>query len=493
MKSLGKWKLEQQALYLSGRLKLKRNVWLCTGTNMDSLEHAHPVLSMDILREHVFPRLDPDGTRAASNIMMLHMFTKLDWGTRDVVAETYNYNSSGVVDDFVNNEDSTDYCDGFPLLYGDDPYELLANIVVNALGDIVRDIELDIAPCIILHHGGNWINNPNLNYVEGQVEVVNELSDDFDGYSNVRKLHYCDPLKNLLNGVRILSYDDFTFTKFKSLLFRYKIIDVLTEHDEDVQEFQIPSCSNQMISIEVFEPLQDDIDYDVDGSDNDDDEVKDARKKIKVYSNTKFEFTQELESLNRLAVRSGECNLEVTCDDGEDSNSDLDSPPPSDSEEDCGYLLPEPKKKRTTKPKFNLNAPLRGKAEVDSPFYLGQELEDAIQLRSAITSYYVSIGRDVQYTKNDKKRIGVRCKGKDCQWYLWASLEGGKGTMTVKTHISQYNCGRLAKVSKMRANWIVKHYHSKFNVNPYLKCQEIVDTVWTKRGIKNHIMADFKS
>ncbi|XP_021744856.1 uncharacterized protein LOC110710823 [Chenopodium quinoa] len=112
------------------------------------------------------------------------------------------------------------------------------------------------------------------------------------------------------------------------------------------------------------------------------------------------------------------------------------------------------------------------------------EFEDVVALRSAITSYCVSIGRDVHYTRNAKNRIGAKCKGKDCQWYLWASLQGGKGTMTVKTHFSQHNCGRLAKVRKIRASWIAKQYHPKFNVNPYLKCQEIVNTVWTEWGIK---------
>uniref|UniRef100_A0A803MMA7 PB1-like domain-containing protein n=1 Tax=Chenopodium quinoa TaxID=63459 RepID=A0A803MMA7_CHEQI len=291
-------------------------------------------------------------------------------------------------------------------------------------------MNMEISPCIILHHGGKWINEEqNLTYAGGQVKVFNDLGGDFDGtflkslinflgYSNVIKLHYCDPLKNVVNGVRFLSYDDCTFTKFKSLLFEYKIIDVFTEHDEDVRGFNIgsgkgPICRNKEIVM--------------------DEDVMDLGDQGKGFS-------QELESLDRLAVRSGQLHLDLSSDDGEDSNSDLDSPSQFDDDADCGFLVPEPKKKKIVKPKWNLNEPLRGNTEVQSSFYLGQEFEDAVVLR-------------------------VRCKGKECKWYLWASLEGGNGTLTVKTLVPQHNCGWLAKVGKIRYAWIAKKYHNKFNVN----------------------------
>uniref|UniRef100_A0A803NB66 PB1-like domain-containing protein n=1 Tax=Chenopodium quinoa TaxID=63459 RepID=A0A803NB66_CHEQI len=180
----------------------------------------------------------------------------------------------------------------------------------------------DISPYIILHHEGQWKNNPISEYVGGQVKVFNELGDDFYGtflkslinslgYNNVIKLHYCDPLKNMSNGVRFLSYDDCTFTKFKSILFEYKIVDVYIEHDhEDVHGFDIGSgnafgCSSQSFVVDEPEEvglgqnaciinLEDFIYYEEEGSDNDD-------------------------------VKGRE--IDVSNDDGEESASDPESPP----------------------------------------------------------------------------------------------------------------------------------------------------------------------
>ncbi|KAL2892323.1 Intermediate capsid protein VP6 [Bienertia sinuspersici] len=40
------------------------------------------------------------------------------------------------------------------------------------------------------------------------------------------------------------------------------------------------------------------------------------------------------------------------------------------------------------------------------------EFEDVVELREAITTYSVSIRRDIKYFKNDKTRIGAKCKQK---------------------------------------------------------------------------------
>lgn len=79
---------------------------------------------------------------------------------------------------------------------------------------------------------------------------------------------------------------------------------------------------------------------------------------------------------------------------------------------------------------------------------MGQQFEDA--------DYCLSIGRDVDYTKNDAKRLGTKCAEKKCLFYIWNFLVKGKGHLVVKTLMPQHNCGSLARVKKkMRAYWIV--------------------------------------
>ncbi|KAL2940123.1 Cortactin-binding protein 2 [Bienertia sinuspersici] len=328
---------------------------------------------------------------------------------------------------------------------------------------------MDIPPCVIVHHGGKWVQNPEFSYVGGQVKIFNDLPWDFNGkklkdlisslgYMNIIKLHYCDPLRKLENGVRFLDYDDTTLTTFINMLQKYKMIDLFIEHSDDeigvVTNFERNNVAynNELQSvcldgtnanvnmceevdydeeIELFESvtkLAEEVDYDEEGSDNEDCEVIDARQRLKEAAITELEYMKELQSLDRVAHRSGDNNI-GSCSEYEDDSSDLDSPPNSDAEEDdCGYLLPPPKKIKKSRLSAKANKLQLGSFELKSPFFIGQQFEDAVEFRKAITNYCVSIGRDVDYKRNDKGRIGAACKAKDkgCPWYIWASLERGE-------------------------------------------------------------------
>lgn len=225
-------------------------------------------------------------------------------------------------------------------------------------------------------------------------------------------------------------------------------------------------------------------DYDEQGSDNEDDEVREARKKIKVEKKLEFDLLTEIQSIERLSQRSHQHDFEEECSDY-DSDNHLDSPEISDAE-DYGHLIaeqPKPKKKKILTHSSHM---LTLRHDDEKHFFLGQQFEDANEFRKAITNYCVSQGRDVDFTRNDQTRLGAKCKAKDkgCPWYIWASLEKEKGTLVVKTLIPKHNCGRLPTIKKLKASWVAENYHSKFKVNPYLKCQEIVDTIWSEYGIK---------
>uniref|UniRef100_A0A803MBQ7 Transposase MuDR plant domain-containing protein n=1 Tax=Chenopodium quinoa TaxID=63459 RepID=A0A803MBQ7_CHEQI len=347
---------------------------------------------------------------------------------------------------------------------------------------------MDIQLCIVLHHGGKWEYNPNLCYIGGQVKLINDIPLDFNaiyfkslidslGYDNVIKLHYyCDPLKNLQTGVRFLAYEDCTFAKFKSLLSEFKIIDVFTEHDDEGHRvcgnatpgFRAGETKNQTHTpvqpffttkpvhtehqpADYVEPetettnlfnLGNDIDYDEEGSDEVDVEVMDVRERLKETSKVELEFLNELDSLNRVAGRLGDRKGQDAdhVDDG-DASSEYESLSNSDDDDydECGFLLPQPGKKKKRVIKQTSHLPFPTHSEIESPFYLGHKFKDIVELREAITTYFVSIGRDIEYVKNDKTRIGAKCKARErgCPWYLWASMSGN-GTLSVKTHIPQH-------------------------------------------------------
>ena len=53
----------------------------------------------------------------------------------------------------------------------------------------------------------------------------------------------------------------------------------------------------------------------------------------------------------------------------------------------------------------------------------------------------------------------------------------------VKTHIPEHTCGRTPKLKKMKASWIAVNYQTKFKVNPYIKLQDIIETIWLEREV----------
>ncbi|KAL2896876.1 Lactotransferrin [Bienertia sinuspersici] len=284
------------------------------------------------------------------------------------------------------------------------------------------------------------------------------------------------------------------------------MIDVFIEHDDcddegnnvainsTITEQSIPkNIVNSFVSVNCEnnnQEIEKDVDYDELGSDNEDDEVREARFLIQDEKKAENEYLNEEDSLVRLAGRKGKI-LEDNDGDYEDDSSDFESPPNSEDEDDYGYLLPKDSKKK--KVKMASNQLFFGKNEQQCPFYLGQEFENASEFKKAVTNYSVRIGRDLQYSRNDAKRVGVKCKVENCSFYIWTSLESCKKTFIVKTLKPQHNCGRVAHIRKLRASWIAETYHAKFKVNPYLKCQEIVDTIWSEWGVKASLWLALKA
>ncbi|KAL2897812.1 Calpain-5 [Bienertia sinuspersici] len=83
-----------------------------------------------------------------------------------------------------------------------------------------------------------------------------------------------------------------------------------------------------------------DVDYDEEATDNEDDEVREARVRIDNEKKKEVAYVNEIECLHRVAQRKGKV-VQVIGSDYEGHSSDFDRPPKSHDEDDCGYLLPQ--------------------------------------------------------------------------------------------------------------------------------------------------------
>ncbi|XP_057252090.1 uncharacterized protein LOC125494166 [Beta vulgaris subsp. vulgaris] len=127
-----------------------------------------------------------------------------------------------------------------------------------------------------------------------------------------------------------------------------------------------------------------------------------------------------------------------------------------------------------------------GDVGVECKFFVGQQFENAKTFRKALIDYSIEIGRELPFTRNDPNRVGARCmnKEKGCPWRIWASMEKYKRNFMVKTLVPKHTCGRAPKNRNMTATWIAQNYKSKFKINPYLRLQDIIETVWLEWGIR---------
>ncbi|KAL2921946.1 RNA-binding protein rnp-1 [Bienertia sinuspersici] len=321
---------------------------------------------------------------------------------------------------------------------------------------------MDVPLCIILHHGGRWENIPEFTYVGGNIKLINDIPNDFDannlkaiiaslGYNDVIRLHYCDPLKTLGDGIRFLGFEEPILTQFVSLLHECKMIDIFNEHEYtgyDVSTGGLPNAmedcvadDHEIMPTTVNKELSstaidatvviEDVDFDEEESDNEDDELKEARYLFKAEKKASEEYANEEESLHRIAERKGK-TLTEDYDDYEDDSSDVDSPSESENE-DCGYLLPTfSDNKREARKTSKTRTFLLERNQKQCPFFLGQQFEDAKEFRTAVANYSVSIGRDLHYTTNKSKRLGLRCKEPNCPFYIWISEDSGKKPFFLK-------------------------------------------------------------
>ncbi|KAL2943357.1 Protein FAR-RED IMPAIRED RESPONSE 1 [Bienertia sinuspersici] len=363
--------------------------------------------------------------------------------------------------------------------------------------------DLGFNPCLIVHHGGHWTSDDGLVYVGGKVNVFEDISESITvsyvrgiinslGYKNIIKLHFHDPRKDFHIGIRYFGYDRSTFAPFLSLLLKFKVIHVYTKHEVVVEREDITTGSGHnnesfvglLTSMELPMSLnvsdEGEVDYDIDGTDEDDDEMVNAREKVKEDKRVQVSNEEELLMLKRLAKTKGKNINDLNTEF--DGGSNLDSGSESD-DEDCGYLVaPEPHMNNTKKNKLLEE----GESSRQSKFHIGQTFENAKTFKNAIIDYSIEVGRDIPFSRNDKNRVHAVCasKEKGCPWRIWASWVRDKKTFMVKTHNSQHTCGRTNKLKKMTAAWIASNYQTKFKVHPYIKLHDIIETVWLEWGVK---------
>ena len=142
------------------------------------------------------------------------------------------------------------------------------------------------------------------------------------------------------------------------------------------------------------------------------------------------------------------------------STDELNSVCESDME--IGDAVNEKKKKKKSRfTEFNPDTDF-----ADPEFRLGMVFPTIEHFRKAVKEYAIMSKRNVQFVRNEKHRVRVKCTG-SYPWMMFASNICNSISVTIKTINSEHTCGRdFEKIKYVNSAWLAEKYVSKFKADP---------------------------
>nr|KYP44662.1 hypothetical protein KK1_033821 [Cajanus cajan] len=118
----------------------------------------------------------------------------------------------------------------------------------------------------------------------------------------------------------------------------------------------------------------------------------------------------------------------------------------------------------------------------DYKWELGLYFLSRIQFKEAVTSYVVNSGRNLKFTKNDKrriKRIRVICK-QGCPWVAYCAKVPYEESWQLRKIFDRHTCSRDHKVTLLSSKWLSEKLKTSMKENPKLKLNDIRERVQRK-------------
>ncbi|KAL0413507.1 UNVERIFIED_CONTAM: hypothetical protein Sradi_1552400 [Sesamum radiatum] len=168
-------------------------------------------------------------------------------------------------------------------------------------------------------------------------------------------------------------------------------------------------------------------------------------------------------------------NREVEVEEGEwfsdpGEEEDLDRVPLSEDENECAKH-----------PIFKENNNLKNVELV-----VGLTFENAQQYREVLRDWCVRHGYDIEWLKNENRRITVKCKHDGCDWRVHASPIMGGPTFQIKTIKGQHTCARTYDNSLAKTSYLAKRMENAIRDNPNIPIQQLKNTILRKCNVEHN-------
>lgn len=106
---------------------------------------------------------------------------------------------------------------------------------------------------------------------------------------------------------------------------------------------------------------------------------------------------------------------------------------------------------------------------------------DVDQYRRALKSYHIVQGRDYRYTRNEPRRVNVKCKEENCPFIMRGSRIAREHTFMLREMIP-HTCGTTRANSRLNSTWLSYKYLENFRSDPDWKVSALQDQCMRELG-----------
>ncbi|KAL8112935.1 hypothetical protein AgCh_020304 [Apium graveolens] len=282
---------------------------------------------------------------------------------------------------------------------------------------------------LYIHHHGDFTPIPNVKYVGGEVDVL----EDFD--TDLLSFRHLDEFAGKFRGGEKQCSDD---------------------SDQSDPEYDVETESSESDEDSLYNEFGES-----------DDELRTNRENCKKFK----------ESLNINKTRS---DVRVTnpsnmSDDDSDFAFDKLRSESSSSENEnarIGYVgPPNPKKRKKTRTTVRY-----GQKDEIMRWQVGMKFGSMEEFRDAVRQYGIRDRKGIQFVTSDSKRCQVCCEA-DCKFYIWCSKDKDGENCTIKTLVNEHNCTKPYSNRLASVKYLTEIYGERVMRNPQWKVKEMAEAI----------------
>ncbi|KAL0403811.1 UNVERIFIED_CONTAM: hypothetical protein Sradi_2021900, partial [Sesamum radiatum] len=111
------------------------------------------------------------------------------------------------------------------------------------------------------------------------------------------------------------------------------------------------------------------------------------------------------------------------------------------------------------------------------------KFENAAQFRVVLRDWCIRNGIDLEFLRNEAKRVTAKCKVQGCEWRIHASPIQGGPTFQIKTIKGEHTCARTYVNRLANASYIAKRIENAIRDHPTIPVQQLKNRILSKCNV----------